>query len=124
MQVTAKITSGEYEGKGTTVEYKPLDAANLNELVANFGEDLVFTHAKRSFVVGLQSFVRAQIETGKEEAGVQEAVDDWKPGQKRPGKSPNERIADIMAKLSPEEREQVLKDYGVNLKSKRAAAAA
>lgn len=122
MEVSAQLNSGDYQGQSATVNYAPLDASNLSELVSNFGEDIVFTHAKRSFVVGLQSFIRAQIESGKDPSGVQEAVNDWRPGQKRPGKSPAERIQDIMAKLSPEERDAVLKDYGVKSKRERAAA--
>ena len=123
MQVTAQLASGDYKDHSATVEYAPLDATNLNELVANFGEELVFTHARRSFVVGLQSFVRAQIETGAEQSAIQEAVQGWKPGQKKPGKSPAERIQEIMSKLSPEEREAVLKEHGVKPSRRQHAAA-
>lgn len=114
LQVSAQINKGDNAGKSATVEYPGLDAPDLKSLIENFGEAEVFDHAKRSFVVGLQSFIRSQIDTGKTDEAIQEACNEWKPGQKRSTKSPQERIAELMAKMSPGEREAMLKDYGIS----------
>lgn len=113
MQVTANISKGDHAGKAVSVEYSPLDATDLKTLVENFGESEVFEHAKRSFVVGLQSFLRNQIEAGKSDEGIQEAAAEWKPGTRRAAKSPQERIAELMAKMSPAERDAMLKAYEI-----------
>lgn len=120
MQVTAQLTSGDHNGKSATVDYQPLDAADIESLVSSFGEDAVFNHAKRSFVVGLQSFIRTQIEAGKSQEEIQTACQDWKPGQRRPGKSPQERIQEQMNKLTPEQRAALLQEYGVRPKKSAA----
>ena len=113
MEVTAQINKGDNAGKSVSVQYPLLDAADLKTLVENFGETEVFEHAKRSFVVSCQSFLRTQIDAGKTDEGIQEAVNEWRPGQKRATKSPGERIAELMAKMSPAEREAMLKEYKV-----------
>lgn len=114
LQVSAQINKGDSAGKSATVEYPLLDASDIKSLVENFGEQEVFEHAKRSFVVSLQSFIRTQIDAGKTDEGIQEAAAEWRPGQKRSTKSPQERIADLMAKMTPAERDAMLKEYGVS----------
>lgn len=113
MEISAQINKGDNAGKSATVQYPLLDAADLKTLVENFGEAEVFEHAKRSFVVSLQSFLRIQIDAGKTDEAIQDAASEWRPGQKRATKSPSERIADLMGKMSPAEREALLKEYGV-----------
>ena len=123
MQVTAQLgqSHADKPGHSASVEYPALDAADLATLVSSFGDDAVFNHAKRSFIVSLQSFIRSQIEADKTPEEIQEAINDWKPGQKRPGKSPQERAQELLAKMTPEERQRLLQEYGVNPKKKQAA---
>lgn len=111
MEVTAQINKGENAGKSATVEYAALDASDLRTLTENFGEQEVFDHAKRSFVVSLQSFIRSQIDAGKSDVEIQDACSEWRPGQKRITRSPQERVADLMSKMSPAEREALLAQY-------------
>jgi hypothetical protein len=110
MQVSAQLYKGDYAGQSVTVEYPLLDAENLQQLIDNFGEAAVFDHAKRSFVVGLQSFLRTQIETGKSQEDIQASSDDWRPGQRRPGKSPQEKIQELFQRLDPAAKQALLKE--------------
>lgn len=110
MQVQAQVNTGEYAGRSATVEYSALDVEDLAGLVQNFDEDVIFNHAKRSFVISLQAYVRAQIESGKSQEEIQEAVSEWKPGQRRQTKTPAEKIQDLLAKLSPADREAFLQN--------------
>jgi len=109
MEVTAKLK----DGPERKVEYRDLDAADIHQLLETFGEDAVFNHAKRSFVVALQSFMRTQIEAGKSDEEMQAAVEEWKPGVKRPGKSTQERVNELLSKLDPAARDALLKEYGI-----------
>ena len=124
MQVAAQLGANHADkpGASATVDYPALDAEDLATLTEHFGEDTVFAHAKRSFVVSLQSYMRTQIEAGKTPEEIQASCVDWKPGQKRPGKSPAERVQELMAKMSPSDRESLLKEYVVKGKRQQAAA--
>jgi hypothetical protein len=113
LEVSAQINKGDNAGKSVTVQAPLLDSPDLKTLVENFGETEVYEHARRSFVVSLQSFLRTQIDAGKTDEAIQEAALEWRPGQKRATKSPSERIADLMSKMSPAEREALLKEYKV-----------
>lgn len=112
MQVSAQINKGDNAGRSVSVEYALLDATDMASLIENFGEQEVFDHAKRSFVVGLQAYLRNQIDAGKTDEAIQEAANEWRPGQKRNTTSPQERIAALMAKMSPAERAAMLQEYG------------
>lgn len=113
MQVSAQINKGDNAGKSVTVEYPLLDAPDLKTLIENFGEQEVFDHAKRSFVVGLQAFVRTQIDASKTDEAIQDAANEWRPGQKRATRSPQERVAELLSKLSPAERAAFLQQYSL-----------
>lgn len=111
MQVNAMISSGEHKDKQATVEYPPLDAENIEQLVENFGADIVFSKAKQAVVINLQSFIRSQIEAGKSPDEIQEAANEWRPGTRRPAKSAAEKLGELLAKMSPAEREALLQQH-------------
>ena len=105
MQVTAERKGGP----AVAVEYDFGD--DISALTDKFGSDVVFSHARRSFVVALQSYIRTQIEAGKSPEEIQTAAANWKPGQRKAGKSISERASDMLSKLSPQERAALLKEY-------------
>ena len=52
--------------------------------------------------------MRGMLRNGQAEEAIQAAVDSWRPGIKARGKSQAEKARDMLAKLSPEEREELL----------------
>lgn len=105
MQITAKRKKS---GKELSFDYDLPDA--LDALRAKYGDEVVATHARGSLIVALQGFVRGQLDRDKTEADIRTAVDEWKPGNRKPGKSPAEKAREAMSKLSPEDRAALLKE--------------
>jgi len=73
MQITAKK-----DGKSATIEYD--FGVNLSEMTEKFGEDVVFTNARKSFVITAQAAMRRMIDVGKSDEEIQEKMKLWKPG--------------------------------------------
>lgn len=107
-QVTAK------KGKdGTPVTVDVDFGDNLAAMVSKFGQDVVFNHARGSITVALQGWIRSQLDAEPPKTADQiiAAAKDWKPGQRKQGKSPQEKAKEQLAKLSPEQRAALLKEY-------------
>lgn len=95
-------------GESCTVTYD--FGEGMSDLVSKFGEEAVFSHARRSFIVALQSYVRGLMAQNKSQSEIQAAVDEWKPGNRRQGKSVQDRLFDLLSKLPPAERARVIKE--------------
>ena len=106
-------------GTAPSIEVNFDMADNLVELTTQFGDELVYSHAKRSVIIALQGYMRSimdqETEKGKSQAEiaqiVADAVSSWKPSQKKAPKSTAEKARDILSRLSPAERKALLKDY-------------
>jgi hypothetical protein len=104
-------------------------AENLKELAEQFGEDLIYNHARRSIIIAAQGFMRSIMDQGKEKGKddatianeIVEAVRTWKPSQKKAPKSAQEKARDILGRLSPAERQALLKEYRAKAKEQEAA---
>lgn len=110
---TTKI-SAKRQKTGQTVEADFDMPDDLDTLVSKYGKEIVYSHAKGSLVVALQGFMRGQLDRNKSAAEVQTAVADWKPGQRKQGKSPVEKAREQIANLSPEEKAAILKELRSN----------
>lgn len=104
-EVSATAKLKDEEGKLTgeestsTVEYD--FGENLEDAVAKFGDEVVFSAFKRSAVIDLQSNMRRWILNGDD---CQEKADEWQPGVKTiTRKSPVEKLRDLLKGKSPEE---------------------
>ncbi len=104
MQVTAERREG---GSAEATYDMPDDVAGMIE---KFGEEVVFSHVKRSMVIALQSFMRSKLDAGAPAEDIQAAVTEWKPGTKRAAKSPIERAREEIAKMSPADRAALAKE--------------
>lgn len=104
-----QITAERKDGGSVTVDYD--FGETLADLSAKFGEDVVRSHAQRSFVVALQSFARSQLDQGKSPEEIQAAVSEWKPGQRAKGKTAAERVSELLGKMDPAARQALLKEY-------------
>jgi hypothetical protein len=117
-EITAKTTSGPREGQAFTVKYDIPDS--IQEALDRYPEEVVYSRFKGSLVIDLQSFMRTQIQ--KEDfstANLELAVNGdgseenpgWAPGIRAKGKSVGEKIQDMLAKLTPEQREEILAEF-------------
>lgn len=105
--VQAKIQGGEtfsvqHDIPGTTQEF--LD---------RFGEEVTYTRTRGSYVIDLQSFMRGHIKKGATQEELQAAVDDWKPGVRAKGATPQEKARAALEKLSAEDREAIIAELGL-----------
>lgn len=106
-------------GTEPPVEVEVEMAENLAELVTQFGDDIVFSHARRSIIIALQGYMRSVMDQGREKGAdaatiastITEQVRTWKPSQKKAPKTVTEKARDIISKLSPAERAALLKEY-------------
>lgn len=105
MKVTAKRKDGP------EVEVDVDFPENLAELTSSYGDAVVYNHARGSIVVALQGWLRGQLDAKKTPAEIQAAVKEWKPGQRKQGKSPAEKVRESLGKLSPEARAALLKEF-------------
>lgn len=110
-EITAKTTSGPREGQTFAVKYDIPDS--IQEALDRFGDEVVYSRFKASLVIDLQSFMRTQVQ--KEEFSsdmLEQAVSAWVPGIRAKGKSVGEKIQDMLSKLTPEQREEILAEFG------------
>ncbi len=76
-EITAKKKIGDVD-KVATIVYD--FGANLKEMASKFGEEVVFTNARGSFVITAQAIMRKALETGKSQEEVAAKMSAWKPG--------------------------------------------
>lgn len=96
------------ESPSTTLNYQ--EAESLDELVEQFTEEVVFSHAMSSLMVWRQGFARGQMKAKDPKTGkaLQEALDEAKPGVRAPAADRVEKLRDRLDKLSPEEKAELL----------------
>lgn len=71
----------------------------------------VYSRFMASIIIDVQAFMRSQItKDNATPESVAEAVAKWKPGLKARGKSPIEKIQDLLSRLSEDERAALLAD--------------
>jgi hypothetical protein len=89
--------------------------ASLDAMVKKFGEKIVFSNAKANMVVGVQGFARSQLKQDIAVKDLQGAVDKWAPGEKKRGKSPQEKLQEQFGKLSKEQKDALLAELSDSL---------
>jgi hypothetical protein len=102
------IPAERQNGSSATAKYEmPDTVAGMTE---KFGEDVVYSHVKRSLVIAIQAYMRPMIDAGKSAEEIQTAVTDWKPGVKKAAKSPLERAREELTKMSPADRKALMSE--------------
>lgn len=104
-----KVTAKRKNGKSTEVDYE--FGTDLASTTALFGEEIVFNHAIGALKVAFQGWLRSQLDQDKSDEDITAAAANWKPGQRKQGKTPQEKLRDQLAAMSPEERAAVLRDF-------------
>jgi hypothetical protein len=109
IEIAAELTAKNgNEAKASTV--KTQIGENIEELGGQFGNDVVYSHARRSIIIAMQTSIRGMLEQGKSDAEIQAQMAEWKPGLKRPAKTPLDRVRDEFTRMSPEDRKRILKE--------------
>ena len=85
--------------------------ATLADTVKRFGESVVHKQAVAAMTVAFQGWLRSQGAQGKKPGEIQAGAANWKPGERKASKSPQEKLKELLSSMSPEDRAQVLKDY-------------
>ena len=76
---------------------------NIQDACKKYGEDVVHAHFVAHAVVSLQARMRAAAKAGQD---VEEAINNWKPGQvTRRGKSPVEKALGAFDKMDAEQQQ-------------------
>lgn len=83
--------------------------ADLQGLIAKFGEDAVTKAATGAFVISLQALARRNIE--KTDAEIQEIAKTWNPNERAAAvkQTPLERATSAFGKLSAEEKADLIR---------------
>ncbi len=91
---------------------------DLKEAGQVWGKDIAFQKAEDAVTVALQGFMRGKMRPGKNgeettDAEIQTAVDSWKPSQRKPGKTKEEKLQDLLGQMSEEEKRAALENLGL-----------
>lgn len=108
-EITAKITENGQPVDEVTV--KANVPGSVQEALDTFGEDVVYSRFRGSLVIDLQAYMRGLMkhkDGRKTNDEIQSLVSEWQPGVKKPGRSPAEKIEDLLGKLSNEDRAELL----------------
>ena len=105
MEITAKLGK---DGKEYKAEYNFGD--NLDQMISVFGKEIVYNKAKAAMIVDIQGSMRGAIKANKHAKEIADIVAKWKPGVRKPSKSPVTKVQEHFAKLSPEERKALLRE--------------
>jgi len=120
--VTAKTPDS---GRELTVSFNY--GANLQDMTSKFGEAIVYSQAQANIRINLQALLRRHMvdtfdKEGKKTADaksdveLRELVAGWKPGMAaRARKSPKDKLAALLEKISPDERAALLKEAAAEL---------
>lgn len=107
MKVSAKKTDGP------SVEVDFDFGSNLDDVVAKFGADTAFKATVAALKVQFQAWLRAQASAGKDSAAIQAVLNSegWKPGERRQGKSPQDKLRGLLEAMSADERAAFIKEF-------------
>ena len=105
LEVTAERPSN-----GVACTVKVPFGENLEELKGQFGDDIIYTKARQSLVIALQSYIRGLLDANKSQEEIQQSAVEWKPGMRRPAKTPEDAARDALGKMSAEQRAAFIKE--------------
>lgn len=114
MTVSKVVAKRKKTGAKAEAEYD--FGANLAETTKIFGETTIYNHVVGALKVAFQGWLRSQMDQKKTQAEITAAAKNWKPGQRKQAKSPQEKLREQLTKLSPEERANILKEYTASAK--------
>lgn len=115
----AKI-SAQFKDGSAGVDFDYDFGDSLEETIEKFGESVVHKFAIRGFTIAAQGTARGLMKSGKSHAEIVEHMKTWKPDEPRQVKSKEERVKELLGKMTPEQREAL----AAELRSERGNAGA
>lgn len=108
---TIQISANDSKSGRTVVADFTL-GENLNELIEQFGEEVVFSSAKSSIVIDVQAVMRRQMRSEVPDEQIAAYVANWRPGVKAARVAVDPFRAALMnfTKKSPEEQKAFLEE--------------
>jgi len=103
-----EVKAERTNGSSVTAQWNLGD--NVADLISQFGEEVIYSHVRRSLVIAVQAFMRTMLDGGKSPEEIQAAVKEWKPGLRRAAKTPIERAREEIARMSPADRAALAKE--------------
>lgn len=100
----AKITANTKDGEHS-IEFDYDFGDSLEQAVERFGAEIVWAHTLRSLTIAVQGAARGMMKSGKSKDEILDAMSKWKPGTPREVKSNEEKMRDLVAKMTPEQLE-------------------
>jgi len=91
--------------------------ADVNEMIAAYGEEGVKNLAERMMINDLRNGGRRQLEDGKEDEVIHQWAAEWKPGQKRTGVDRAEKAFNSFKKLDKEAQLELIRKLQQELDS-------
>jgi len=83
--------------------------ADVNEAIAKFGAEVVFSNFKRSSIITAQAAIRRLLEAGKTQDEIEEAMKAWAPGVSLERTiDPVRALQNKFATMSPEEQQALI----------------
>lgn len=107
MKVSAKKTDGP------SVEVDFDFGSDLASTVSKFGEDTVYKAVVAALKVQFQAWLRAQAVAGRSADDIQSSLnaEGWKPGERRQGKTPQDKLRALLDGMSAEDRAAFIKEF-------------
>lgn len=103
------VTSG-YKPEGWSITLPHNLAENLQDLITQFGEQMVYDNAFAQIIVGFQGAVRRMAEANKTDDEIREVMASWKPGMRLGlGGDPIQKTLANFGNLSPEQQAAFMK---------------
>lgn len=114
-RITAKRTESK-DKEGAVIPAYSVAAnvefgTDLQDMVKRFGETTVYKQAIAAMTVAFQGWLRAQGAAKKSPAEIQAAANAWKPGERKAGKTPQEKLKELLEGMSAEDRATILKEF-------------
>jgi len=105
-QLTLVQTSANAEPGARSIEVEYDFGKDLEDAVEKFGDEVVFQTFIAQAKVNLQAMIRRRLNKNETDEEILAAVSEWKPTFRAvTRKSPLEKMEEILAKMSPEERQ-------------------
>lgn len=80
------------------------------ETNAIFGDDIVYSYAKRALVIAVQGHLRGLLRSGKSADEIAELGPEWRPGAPRPKQSPEDKMRAQWALMTADDRAALLRE--------------
>ncbi len=116
----AKIVANTKDGEHS-IEFDYDFGETIEAAVEKFGADVVASHAFRSLTIAAQGAARGMMKSGKSKEEILTAMASWKPGEPRQTKSKDEKMAELIASMTPEQLEKLQSDIKAAAKAQKAA---